>query len=156
MLTFHYFINSSRKGHLFCRKSPLATFKLQWCICKTTMPSVEKRQERERKKLPIFFMSQHGAYSGWFVSSLHTILSFFFLFLFSYRGTVCTHNNGTDSFRTLISSVPACALHRNYLTFIKPRLISPQRRDASCTNAHLLPLIRFDTFFSFSQTVPFS
>lgn len=81
---------------------------------------------------------------------------FFFLFLFSYRGTVCTHNNGTDSFRTLISSVPACALHRNYLTFIKPRLISPQRRDASCTNAHLLPLIRFDTFFSFSQTVPFS
>ncbi len=63
--------------------------------------------------------------------------------------TVCTRNNGTDSFRTLISSVPACALHRYYLTFIKQCLISPQRRETSCANAHLLPFIRFkSSFFS--------
>ncbi len=67
--------------------------------------------------------------------------------LFSGRVTVCTRNNGTDSFRTLISSVPACALHRYYLTFIKQCLISPQRREASCANAHLLPFIQFKSFF---------
>ncbi len=66
---------------------------------------------------------------------------------FSVRVTVCTRNNGTDSFRTLISSVPACALHKYYLTFIKQCLISPQRRETSCANAHLLPFIRFKSFF---------
>lgn len=143
MLFFHYVINSSRKGHLFCHKSPLASFKLQRCIYKTTMPSAEKGRRKKRKKLPVFLMSQHGSYGGWF------------FFFFSGRVTVCTRFNGTDSFRTLISSVPACALHRYYLTFIKQCLISPQRRDTSCANAHLLPFIRFNSFF-LSQAVPFS
>lgn len=106
------------------------------------MPSSEKRQEQERKKRPIFFYESTRRIQWVVCICIH-----FFFFFFADRGTVCTRNNGTDSFCTLISSVPACALHRNYLTFIKPCLISPQRRDASCANAHLLPFIRFDSFF---------
>lgn len=100
-----------------------------------------KKAGEGKKKTPCLFYESTWRIQWVFCICIH------FLF-FSSRVTVCTRNNGTDSFRTLISSVPACALHRYYLTFIKQCLISPQRRDASCANAHLLPFIRFDSFFS--------
>lgn len=100
-----------------------------------------KKAGEGKKKTPCLFYE-----STWRIQWV-VCICIHFLF-FSSRVTVCTRNNGTDSFRTLISSVPVCALHRYYLTFIKQCLISPQRRDASCANAHLLPFIRFDSFFS--------
>lgn len=105
-----------------------------------------KKARAGKKKTPHLFYESTWRIQ-WVVCICIHIQFFLFFIFFADRGTVCTRNNGTDSFRTLISSVPACALHRNYLTFIKPCLISPQRRDASCANAHLLPFIRFDSFF---------